>query len=152
MANRFSKAEEKKAEEDSKSKKNKKRDKEEDNDFGNHIDTPLLLEYMSVQGNTMIVLRGVGLVTGLNGTGGDPSPSALRTQLQNEMNRRGVKDSKKILASRDTAMVVRYIDGAFDPAGRTGDQFAARGRPHQVLARIRSSVDPRPGRALRAHR
>lgn len=34
---------------------------------------------MSVQGNTVITLRGVGLVTGLNGTGGDPSPSALYT-------------------------------------------------------------------------
>jgi len=54
----------------------------------------------------MIVLRGVGLVTGLNGTGGDPAPSALRTQLQNEIVRRGVKNGKKILASRDTALVV----------------------------------------------
>ena len=124
MGNRFSKAEEKKAEEDSKSKKNKKRDKEEDNDFGNHIDTPLLLEYMSVQGNTMIVLRGVGLVTGLNGTGGDPSPSALRTQLQNEMNRRGVKDSKKILASRDTAMVV--VTAYLPAMVRKGQRFDVR--------------------------
>ena len=61
---------------------------------------------MSVQGNTVITLRGVGLVTGLNGTGGDPSPSALRTQLQNEMSRRNVKDGKRILASQDTALVV----------------------------------------------
>lgn len=123
MANRFSKAEEKKEEEESKSRK-KKRDKEEDNDFGNHIDTPLLLEYMSVQGNTMIVLRGVGLVTGLNGTGGDPSPSALRTQLQNEMNRRGVKDSKKILASRDTAMVV--VTAYLPAMVRKGQRFDVR--------------------------
>jgi len=89
-----------------KDKRDKKRGKDEDNDFGSRIDTPLLSEYMSVQGNTMIVLRGVGLVTGLNGTGGDPSPSALRTQLQNEMSRRNVKNAKQILASRDTAMVV----------------------------------------------
>lgn len=125
MANRFSKADEKKAEEDdSKSKKNKKRDKEEDNDFGNHIDTPLLMEYMSVQGNTMIVLRGVGLVTGLNGTGGDPSPSALRTQLQNEMNRRGIKDAKRILASRDTAMVV--VTAYLPAMVRKGQRFDVR--------------------------
>ncbi len=123
MASRFSKADEKKEEEESKSKK-KKRDKDEDNDFGNHIDTPLLLEYMSVQGNTMIVLRGVGLVTGLNGTGGDPSPSALRTQLQNEMNRRGVKDSKKILASRDTAMVV--VTAYLPAMVRKGQRFDVR--------------------------
>lgn len=124
MANRFSKDDEKKTEEESKSKKSKKRDKEEDNDFGNHIDTPLLSEYMSVQGNTMIVLRGVGLVTGLNGTGGDPSPSALRTQLQNEMNRRGVKDSKKILASRDTAMVV--VTAYLPAMVRKGQRFDVR--------------------------
>jgi hypothetical protein len=125
MANRFSKSDEKKAEEEeSKSKKGKKRSKEEDNDFGNHIDTPLLSEYMSVQGNTMIVLRGVGLVTGLNGTGGDPSPSALRTQLQNEMNRRGIKDSKKILASRDTAMVV--VTAYLPAMVRKGQRFDVR--------------------------
>jgi hypothetical protein len=125
MANRFSKSDEKKAEEEeSKSKKGKKQSKEEDNDFGNHIDTPLLSEYMSVQGNTMIVLRGVGLVTGLNGTGGDPSPSALRTQLQNEMNRRGVKDSKKILASRDTAMVV--VTAYLPAMVRKGQRFDVR--------------------------
>ena len=102
----------------------KKRDKETDNEFGNTIDTPLLSEYMSVQGNTMIVLRGVGLVTGLNGTGGDPSPSALRTQLQNEMSRRNVKNSKQILASRDTAMVV--ITAYLPAMVRKGQRFDVR--------------------------
>ena len=104
--------------------KKKKRDKETDNEFGNTIDTPLLSEYMSVQGNTMIVLRGVGLVTGLNGTGGDPSPSALRTQLQNEMSRRNVKNSKQILASRDTAMVV--ITAYLPAMVRKGQRFDVR--------------------------
>ncbi len=72
MADRFSK--DKKADEtkDDKDKKSTRRKKEEDNDFGNKVETPLLSEYMSVQGNNPIVLRGVGLVTGLNGTGGDP--------------------------------------------------------------------------------
>lgn len=101
-----------------------KRGKEEDNDFGNTIDTPLLSEYMSVQGNTMIVLRGVGLVTGLNGTGGDPSPSALRTQLQNEMSRRNVKNGKQILASRDTAMVV--VTAYLPAMVRKGQRFDVR--------------------------
>jgi hypothetical protein len=86
--------------------KSSRRKKEEDNDFGTRTETPLLAEYMSVQGNSLVVLRGVGLVTGLNGNGGDPSPSTLRTQLQNEMARRGVRDANRILASRDTALVV----------------------------------------------
>lgn len=86
--------------------KSSRRKKEEDNEFGTRTETPLLAEYMSVQGNSLVVLRGVGLVTGLNGNGGDPAPSALRTQLLNEMARRGVKDANRILASRDTALVV----------------------------------------------
>lgn len=90
----------------SKTTKSNRRKKEEDNDFGTRIETPLLSEYMSVQGNSLVVLRGVGLVMGLEGSGGDPSPSTLRTQLQNEMARRGVKDANRILASRNTALVV----------------------------------------------
>ncbi|MFM7057051.1 MAG: flagellar basal body P-ring protein FlgI [Planctomycetota bacterium] len=86
--------------------KSNRRKKEEDNDFGTRIETPLLSEYMSVQGNSLVVLRGVGLVMGLEGNGGDPSPSTLRTQLQNEMARRGVKDANRILSSRNTALVV----------------------------------------------
>ncbi|MEY3173362.1 MAG: Basal body P-ring protein [Planctomycetota bacterium] len=86
--------------------KSSRRNEEEDNDFGTRIETPLLSEYMSVQGNSLVVLRGVGLVMGLEGNGGDPSPSTLRTQLQNEMARRGVKDANRILASRNTALVV----------------------------------------------
>lgn len=113
-------ADEKDGEKSSKSKL----DDDEDNDFGTSIKTPLLSEYMSVQGNTVITLRGVGLVTGLNGTGGDPSPSAYRTQLQNEMSRRNVPDGKRILASQDTALV---IVTAYLPAMvRKGQHFDVR--------------------------
>ncbi|MEJ7591605.1 MAG: flagellar basal body P-ring protein FlgI [Planctomycetaceae bacterium] len=97
---------EKEKDEKDKKKSSKSKLEDDDDDFGTSIKTPMLSEYMSVQGNTIITLRGVGLVTGLNGTGGDPSPSALRTQLQNEMSRRNVKDGKRILASQDTALVV----------------------------------------------
>jgi hypothetical protein len=99
-------------------------DDDDDDDFGTKIKTPLLSEYISVQGNTVITLRGVGLVTGLNGTGGDPSPSALRTQLQNEMSRRNVKDGKKILASQDTALVV--VTAYLPAMVRKGQRFDVR--------------------------
>lgn len=122
MASRFSK--DRKSEETDAGKKDSRRRKAEDNDFGNKVDTPLLSEYMSVQGNNPIVLRGVGLVTGLNGTGGDPSPSALRTQLQNEMNRRNIKNGKQILASRDTALVV--VTAYLPPMVRKGQRFDVR--------------------------
>lgn len=83
-----------------------RRERSEDNDFGRRYETPLLGEYMSVQGDRVVVLKGVGLVTGLNGTGGDPSPSGLRTQLLNEMSRRKVPQPSELLASPDTALVV----------------------------------------------
>lgn len=124
MANRFSKDAKAEKAEKAKKEKSSRREKEEDNDFGNRVDTPLLSEYMSVQGNTTIVLRGVGLVTGLNGTGGDPSPSALRTQLQNEMNRRNIKNAKQILASRDTALVV--VTAYLPAMVRKGQRFDVR--------------------------
>ena len=111
-------------EKDKKKSSKSKLDDEEDNDFGTSIKTPLLSEYMSVQGNTVITLRGVGLVTGLNGTGGDPSPSALRTQLQNEMARRNVPDGKRILASQDTALVV--VTAYLPAMVRKGQHFDVR--------------------------
>ena len=111
-------------EKDEKKSSKSKLDDDDDNDFGTSIKTPLLSEYMSVQGNTIITLRGVGLVVGLNGTGGDPSPSAYRTQLQNEMSRRNVPDGKRILASQDTALV---IVTAYLPAMvRKGQHFDVR--------------------------
>jgi flagellar basal body P-ring protein FlgI len=107
-----------------KSRKRSKASEDDDNEFGNTIDTPLLSEYMSVQGNSMVVLRGVGLLTGLDGTGGDPSPSAMRTQLQNEMARRGVKNARRILADSNTALVV--VTAYLPPMVRKGQRFDVR--------------------------
>lgn len=128
LADRFGGDKEPKETEDKDKGKDKKKSKsrleDEDDDFGTSVKTPLLSEYMSVQGNTVITLRGVGLVTGLNGTGGDPSPSALRTQLQNEMTRRNVKDGKRILASQDTALVV--VTAYLPAMVRKGQRFDVR--------------------------
>lgn len=79
---------------------------EEDNDFETRVETPLLGEYISVQGNNLVTLRGVGLVTGLDGTGGDPPPSPLRTELLDEMGRRGIPKPNEVLKSRNTALVI----------------------------------------------
>lgn len=93
--------------------------KESDNEFGTRVETPLLSEYISVQGNNLVVLRGVGLVTGLDGTGDNPPPSSLRTALRDEMSRRGIKDIERILSSKGTALV---IVTALLPAMVTKDQ------------------------------
>ncbi|MEZ6039733.1 MAG: flagellar basal body P-ring protein FlgI [Planctomycetaceae bacterium] len=97
---------------------------ETDNDFINRVETSLLSEYISVQGNHLVVLRGVGLVTGLNGTGDDPAPSALRTMLQAEMTRRGVRNPSRVLASKDTALVV--VTAYLPAMVRDGQRFDVR--------------------------
>lgn len=80
--------------------------KEEDNEFDTRLETPLLRDYISVTGNNVIAIRGVGLVTGLDGTGGDPPPSHLRKELLDEMTRRKIPNPGAILASRNTALVM----------------------------------------------
>ncbi|MFK7817956.1 MAG: flagellar basal body P-ring protein FlgI, partial [Planctomycetaceae bacterium] len=75
-------------------------------DFTNKVNTKLLGEYMSVHGNAPVVLQAVGLVTGLDRTGGDPPPSVSRTALREEMTRRGVKHPEMILRSQSTALVI----------------------------------------------
>lgn len=99
-------------------------DNEEDNDFDTKLETPLLRDYISVTGNNMIALRGVGLVTGLDGTGGDPPPSHLRKSLQDEMSRRNIPNPGRILASRNTALVM--ITAYLPAMVRDGQKFDVR--------------------------
>lgn len=84
-----------------------KEEEEADNkDFETRVETPLLGDYISVTGNNLVALRGVGLVTGLNGTGGSPPPSHLRSELLREMARRKITNPSKILDDPNTAMVI----------------------------------------------
>ena len=53
-----------------------------------------------------IPLGGVGLVVGLEGTGGDPAPDNYRTMLEEQLTKEGVKDVKKELANPNHALVV----------------------------------------------
>ena len=92
--------------------------------FDTRMDTPLLGDYISVQGNTLVPLRGIGLVVRLDGTGGDPPPSSLRTQLQQDMARRKVSKPNSLLASRNTALVV--VTAYLPPMVRKGESFDAR--------------------------
>lgn len=98
--------------------------KEEDNDFDTRLETPLLRDYVSVTGNNMIALRGVGLVLGLDGTGGDPPPSHLRKQLLDDMVRRKIPNPGQILASRNTALVM--VTAYLPAMVREGQRFDVR--------------------------
>src|SRR5712692_10313785 len=71
-----------------------------------------------------IPVSGVGLVTGLDGTGGGAPPGGFRTMLEDQLKKRAADNgkelnAKEILASKNNAMV---LVSALIPAGaRKGD-------------------------------
>lgn len=66
-------------------------------------------------------VEGVGLVTGLPGTGSDPAPSPQRSALIAEMERRGIENPNQMLASDATDLVV--VRGYLRPGIQKGDVF-----------------------------
>lgn len=92
-----------------------------DDDFETKVDTRFIGKYTTVSGLNMVTLEGVGLVVGLNGTGGDPPPSAYRTALLNDMRKRKVRNPNQILRSPNTALVV--VRAYLPPLIRKGDRF-----------------------------
>ena len=74
--------------------------------FETKIDTPLIGDYTNFAGLEPVVLEGVGLVVGLNGTGGDPAPSAFRTKLMEDLKKNGVPNPNSLLQRPDTALVL----------------------------------------------
>ncbi len=86
-----------------------KADKDEESTekkYETKVDTPMIGDYTTFSGLQPVVIEGVGLVVGLNGTGGDPAPSFYRTELMNEMKRRGVPNPNQVLQSPNTALVL----------------------------------------------
>lgn len=66
-------------------------------------------------------VEAVGLVTGLHGTGSDPTPSPRRAALLEEMQTRGVTNPNTVLASGDVALVL--LQGLLRPGLQQGDHF-----------------------------
>ena len=105
-------------------KRREKKDDDNSFDASTKIETPLLRDYISVTGNNVVELRGVGLVMGLDGSGGDPPPSHLRKELMDEMARRKIPNASAILASRDTALVI--VTAFLPPMVREDQRFDVR--------------------------
>jgi hypothetical protein len=63
-----------------------------------------------------VQLVGVGVVTGLSGTGGEAPSDAYRTMLEDQLRKKGVRNVKELLASPENAMV---LVTAHIPAGAT---------------------------------
>ena len=93
-------------------------------DFKTRVETSMLGDYISVQGNTVVPLRGIGLVTNLNGTGGDPPPSSLRGKLLEEMRLLDIPGAARILAQPSTALVI--VTAYLPPNVRKGQRFDVR--------------------------
>jgi hypothetical protein len=85
------------------------------------VDTPLIGEKTTVSGLNPIILQGVGLVTGLDGTGEDPPPSIYRDTIMDEMRRRNINNRLEILASPNTAIVL--VRAYLPPLVRQGEHF-----------------------------
>ncbi len=66
----------------------------------------LIKDYTTISGNKMVVLEGVGLVTQLDGTGGDSPSTNYRKELLDEMRRMQIDNPNAVLRSPYTAMVI----------------------------------------------
>jgi len=89
--------------------------------FATKVETPLIGDYTSFAGLEPVVLEGVGLVVGLNGTGGDPAPSAFRTALMDDLKKNGVPNPNAILQRPDTALVL--VQAKLPPLLKKGEKI-----------------------------
>ncbi len=85
------------------------------------VETPMIGDHTTIAGLNLVTLQGVGLVTGLDGTGSDPPPSHYREMMLDDMRRRNIKNPNQILASPNTALVV--VRAYLPPLVSKGDKF-----------------------------
>ncbi len=84
--------------------------------------TRYVRDVSAVNGLNFAQVEGIGLVTGLRGTGSDPAPSWQRDHLIDELKSRGdVANPIALLSSRDTSIVL--VKGMIPPGARKGDPF-----------------------------
>jgi hypothetical protein len=86
----------------------------DENDKDKLAEVKTIRDVASFSNINPIVVSGVGLVTGLEGTGGDPPPGGYRTLLEDELRKKKVEHIKEVLASRNNAVV---LVSALIPAG-----------------------------------
>ena len=94
---------------------------EKDSPLETTVQTPMIGEHTTIAGLNLITLQGVGLVTGLDGTGSDAPPSHYREMMLDDMRRRNIKNPNQILASPNTALVI--VRAYLPPLVRKGDKF-----------------------------
>lgn len=110
-----------KQDEDSEKSGDTDKDDEQDKEFETKVETPMVGDYAGFANLNLVTLEGVGLVVGLDGTGGDPPPSSAREILADDMRRRGIDDPETILRSPNTALVI--VRAYLPPMIRKGEAF-----------------------------
>jgi hypothetical protein len=78
----------------------------EENDKDKLAEVKTVRDVASFANTDPVVVSGVGLAVGLEGTGGDPPPGGYREMLVNELRKRGVENIKEVLSSPNNAMVL----------------------------------------------
>jgi flagellar basal body P-ring protein FlgI len=81
----------------------------------------LIGDFASATGMQAARVEAVGLVTGLHGTGSDPTPSPERAALLEEMQKRDVANPNGLLASGNVSLVM--MQGILRPGIQKGDRF-----------------------------
>jgi len=88
-------------------------------DTDREVEVKTIGDVTTVDNADAIAISGVGLVTGLAGTGGGAPPGSFRTVLEADLKQKGITNTKEILDSKDTSLV---LVSALVPAGaRKGD-------------------------------
>jgi hypothetical protein len=92
---------------------------DEDGDRDKDVHVQTIGDATTVANAEPVAISGVGLVTGLFGTGGGTPPGGFRGMLEDYLRKKRVENIKELLASPDNAMV---LVSALIPAGaRKGD-------------------------------
>ncbi len=102
-------------------KDDEEEDEEDDKKYKTKLETSLIGDHTTFAGLDPVVLEGVGLVRGLSGTGGDPSPSQYRSALMDDLKKDGYKNPNAILQSPDTALVI--VHAYLRPMIKKGDRL-----------------------------
>lgn len=92
----------------------------EDSERDKDLDVRTIGEITEVANAGPLPVSGVGLVTGLSGTGHSP-PGEFRGMLENELRKQKVEHVKQLLDSPDNALVL--VSGGIRAGARKGDTF-----------------------------
>ena len=100
---------------------NQPRGKADDEPEAARYDLPTVGERTDVANAAPLMLGGVGLVTDLEGTGGDCPHDSYRAMLVEHLRKEGVQNVNKLLGSPDCAVVV--IEAALPPGTARGERI-----------------------------